>query len=339
MRPRLFYWRPAVDQKGGKMPSGLRLMLALAGCVCAANAVAQAYPAKPVRMIVGFAPGGGTDVTARTVVQPLTEGLGQRVIIDNRPGANGVVGADITAKSAPDGYTILMVNNGHTVNPGMYQKLPYDTLRDFAPVSLIAMIANLLVIHPSLPAKNFTEFVRLARQKPGAIVYGSGGHGASSHLAVELLKRATKIDLLHVPYKSGGLSAAALLAGEVAVSFNTIPSALSYVKAGRLRAIGISSVKRSIAVPDVPPIAEMGYPGFEASGLAGLVAPAGTPNEAIDRLHAETVKLLKRPDVVERFVGLGLDPVGSTPAEFAKFIKVDMDKWTKLVRDLNITAQ
>jgi tripartite-type tricarboxylate transporter receptor subunit TctC len=300
---------------------------------------AQAYPAKPIRMIVGFAPGGGTDVTARVIVQPLSEGLGQRVVIDNRPGANGVIGTDVTAKSPPDGYTILMVNSGHTVNPGMYGKLPYDSIKDFAPVSLVANIANLLVIHPSLPVKTFPEFVRLARQRPGSINYGSGGHGASSHLAVELLKRAAKIDLIHVPYKSGGLSATALLAGEVAVSFNTIPSALSYVKAGRLRAIGISSVKRSLAVPDVPPIAEMGYPGFEASGLAGLLTPAGTPAEIVDRLHAETAKLLKRPDVLDRFVVLGLDPVGNTPTEFAQFIKTDTDKWTKLVRDLNIKAQ
>jgi tripartite-type tricarboxylate transporter receptor subunit TctC len=316
-----------------------RVVLCVASLLCAANAGAQAYPAKPLRMIVGFAPGGGTDVTARVIVQPLSEGLGQRVVIDNRPGANGVIGTDLAAKSPPDGYTILMVNNGHTVNPGMYGNLPYDSIRDFAPVTLVAMIANLLVLHPSLPVKTFPEFVRLARQKPGSINYGSGGYGASSHLAVELLKRAAKIDLVHVPYKSGGLSAAALLAGEVAVSFNTIPSALSYVKAGRLRAIGISSVRRSLAVPDVPPIAEMGYPGFEASGLAGLLAPAGTPAEIVERLHAETVKLLKRPEMVERFVTLGLDPVGNTPAEFARFIRADTDKWTKLVKALGIKAQ
>ena len=320
--------------------SSWRSLLCLAGVFGVCNgAIAQGYPAKPVRMIVGFAPGGGTDITARVIVQPLSDGLGQRVVVDNRPGANGVIGTDVAAKSPPDGYTILMVNSGHTVNPGMYGKLPYDSIRDFAPISLVATISNLLVIHPSLPVKTFPEFVLLARQRPGSINYGSGGHGASSHLAVELLKRAAKIDLVHVPYKSGGLSAAALLAGEVAVSFNTIPSALSYVKAGRLRAIGISSVKRSLAVPDVPPIAEMGYPGFEASGLAGLMAPAGTPTEIIERLHTETVKLLKRPEVMERFVTLGLDPVGNRPDEFAQFIKADTEKWTRLVRDLNITAQ
>ena len=302
-------------------------------------AAAQTYPSKPVRMIVGFSPGGGTDVTARVVAQPLAEGLGQRVVVENRPGANGIVGSELAAKSTPDGYTILMVNSGHTVNPALYAKVPYDSIRDFAPISLVAKIANLLVIHPSLPAKNFTEFVRLARERPGAINYGSGGVGASSHLGVELLQRTTKIDLVHVPYKSGGLSAAALLAGEVAVSFNTIPSALSYVQAGRLRAIGISSVKRSLAVPDVPPIAEMGYPGFEASGLAGLLAPAGTPPDIVARLHAETVKLIKRPDVRERFVKLGLDPVGSTPAEFAQFIREDSEKWTKLVRELKLKPQ
>jgi tripartite-type tricarboxylate transporter receptor subunit TctC len=193
--------------------------------------------------------------------------------------------------------------------------------------------------HPSLPAKSVPEFVRLARAKPGWINYGSGGFGASSHLGVELLQRATQIKLVHVPYKSGGLSASALLAGEVMMSFNTIPSALSYVKAGRLRAIGVSSLKRSISVPDIPTIAEAEYPGLSASGLAGLVAPAGTPAEAVERIHAEVVKLLKNPLVLERCVALGMDPVGSTPAEFAQFIRADMEKWTALARELNITAQ
>ena len=237
---------------------GLRaVMLAAIGC-CAAGAIAQSYPAKPVRMIVGFAPGGGTDVTARAIVQELSEGLRQRVLVDNRPGAGGVVGTEIAAKAPPDGYTVLMVNSGHTVNPGLHPKLPYDTIRDFAPITLVAMLPNLLVIHPSLPVKRFPEFVRLARTQPRQIDYGSGGQGASSHLSMELLARATRIELVHVPYKSGGLSAAALLQGEVMVSFNTIPSALPYVKAGRLRALGVSSAQRSPSVPDVPTIAEMG---------------------------------------------------------------------------------
>ena len=290
-------------------------------------------------MIVGFAPGGGTDVTARVIVQPLSDGLGQRVVIDNRPGANGVLGTEIAAKSPPDGYTILMVNSGHTVNPGMYPKLPYDSIRDFAPISLVVMLSNLLVVHPSLPVKSVPEFVRLARARPGWINYGSGGFGASSHLGMELFQRATKTNLVHIAYKSGGLSATALLAGEVMASFNTIPSALAYVKAGRLRAIGVSSLNRSISVSEIPTIAEMGYPGFSASGLAGLLAPAGTPAEVIGRIHAEVVKLLKLPAVVERCVALGLDPVGDTPAEFAQFIKADMEKWTRLTKELNITAQ
>ena len=303
------------------------------------DVAAQAYPTKPVRMIVGFAPGGGTDVTARAIVQPLADGLGQRVVIDNRPGANGVVGTEIAARSPADGYTLLMVNSGHTVNPGMYQKLAYDSVTDFAPISLVVMLSNLLVVHPSLPVKSVPEFVRLARARPGWINYGSGGHGASSHLGMELLQRATKTDLVHVPYKSGGVSATALLAGEVMVSFNTIPSALQYVKAGRLRAIGVSSLQRSISVPAIPTIAEMGYPGFSASGLAGLLAPAGTPRDAIDRIHAEVVKLLKLPAMIERCVALGLDPVGDTPAEFAQFIKADMEKWTRLTKELNLGSQ
>ncbi len=314
-------------------------VLMLFGLVVVVPAPAQPYPSKPVRMVVGVAPGGGTDVTARVIVQALSDGLGQRVVIDNRPGANGVLGSELAARAAPDGYTILMVNSGHTVNPGMYRKLPYDTLRDFAPVSLVMTISNLLVIHPSLPVKSLPEFVRLARAKPGAINYGSGGHGASSHLAVELLKKTAAIDLVHVPYKSGGLSATALLAGEVAVSFNTIPSALAFVKAGRLRAIGISILRRSASVPEVPTIAEQGYPGFSASGLAGLVAPAGTPAEVIARLNAEVVKLLKLPQVVEQCLALGLDPVGDSPAEFAQFIRADLDKWTRLTRELNLKQE
>ncbi len=316
--------------------TSLRWLMLLLVC---GGAQAQNYTVKPVRMIVGFAPGGGTDVTARVIVQALSDGLGQRVIIDNRPGANGVVGTEITAKAPPDGYTILMVNSGHTVNPGMYKKLPYDSIRDFAPISLVMTISNLLVIHPSLPVKTLPEFVKLARARPGAINYGSGGHGASSHLAMELFKRTAKIDLVHVPYKSGGVSATALLAGEVAVSFNTIPSALSYVKAGRLRAIGVSSLQRSISVPEVPTIAEQGYSGFSASGLAGLVAPAGTPPEVINRLNTEVVKLLKQPKVIEQCLTLGLDPVGDTPAEFAQFIRTDMEKWTRLTRDLNLNME
>ena len=290
-------------------------------------------------MVVGFAPGGGTDVSARAIMQPLGDGLGQRIIVDNRPGADGVVGSEIVAKAPPDGYTLLMVNLGHTVNPSLYKKLPYDTLKDFAPITLVAMIANLLVVHPSLPVKSVPELVRLAKTKPGAISYASGGYGSSAHLAFELFKETAHIDLVHVPYKSGGLVASALLAGEVAVSFNTIPSLLPYVKAGRLRALGVSTPQRSMSVPDVPTIAELGYPGFSASGLAGLVAPAGTPVETIDRIHAVIVKLLKQQDVLERFVMLGLDPVGDTPAEFYQFIKSDMDKWSKLIRKLKLTIQ
>jgi tripartite-type tricarboxylate transporter receptor subunit TctC len=310
--------------------------------LCCAGALAQPhllYPSKPVRMLVGFAPGGGTDVTARLIVQPLSDALGQRVVIDNRPGANGVLATDLTAKAPPDGYTLLMVNLGHTVNPGLYKKLPYDTVRDFSAITLVVMLTNILVVHPSLPVKSVPEFVRLAKARPGVINYGSGGHGASSHLAVELFAKTAGIDLVHVAYKSGGLSGVALLAGEVAMSFNTIPSTLSYVKAGRLRALGVSSPKRTLSAPDVPTIAEMGYPGFSASGLSGLVAPAGTPADIIERVQSATVRVLKLPAVAERSVALGMDPVGNTPAEFTQFIKADLEKWTRLTRELKLELQ
>jgi tripartite-type tricarboxylate transporter receptor subunit TctC len=346
-RPRL---RAAGVVSGSRLPSRIMktpilpvAIVVMAG-LCAMPPCVHAqphssYPAKPVRMIVGFAPGGGTDVTARLVVQPLSEALGQRIVIDNRPGANGVLATEVTAKAPPDGYTLLMVNLGHTVNPGLYKKLPYDTLRDFSAITLVVMLTNILVVHPSLPVNSLPEFVRLAKARPGSINYGSGGHGASSHLAVELFAKTAGIDLVHVAYKSGGLSGVALLAGEVAVSFNTIPSTLSYVKSGRLRALGVSSPKRSLSVPDVPTIAEMGYPGFSASGLSGLVAPAGTPAEAIDRIHTDMVKVLKQPSVVERSVALGMDPVGNTPAEFTQFIKTDLEKWTRLTRELKLGLQ
>lgn len=303
-------------------------------------ATAQTYPDKPVRVIVPVPAGGTPDVVARMVLPGLGSLLGQQLVIDNRGGAGGLIGAELAAKAVPDGYTLFFSSPGALVIlPYLQKQVAYDTLRDFAPVSLVMTIANLLVIHPSLPVKSVPEFVRLARAKPGAINYGSGGHGASSHLAMELFKRTAKIDLVHVPYKSGGVSAAALLAGEVAVSFNTIPSALSYVRAGRLRAIGVSSLARSISVPEVPTIAEQGYAGFSASGLAGLVAPAGTPAEAINRLHAEVVKLLKQPKVIEQCLTLGLDPVGDTPAEFAQFIRADMEKWTRLTRELQLKME
>jgi len=301
--------------------------------------IAQPYPTKTIRMVVGFSPGGGTDVTARAVVQEFSDALGQRVVIENRPGANGIIGSDVVAKSPADGYTILMVNSGHTVNPGMYAKLPYDTVRDFAPISLVVMLPNILVTHPSLPPKNFPDFVRFARARPNAIHYGSGGHGASSHLAMELLKQATKIDVVHVPFKSGGQSTAAILTGDVATSFNTIPSAVPHIKARRLRAIGVSSIQRSGSVPDVPTIAEMGYPGFSANGMAGLVAPAGTPTEVINRLHAAMVKTLKLPNVQERFLTLGMDAVGNSPGDFSTFIKSDMEQWMALTKKLQLTAQ
>ena len=322
------------------LPAAMAAIAAMAGLCAALPCVhAQSYPSKPVRMIVGFAPGGGTDVTARLIVQPLSDALGQRVVIDNRPGANGVLATEVTARAPPDGYTLLMVNLGHTVNPALYKKLPYDTMRDLAAVTLVVTLTNLLVVHPSLPAKSVAEFVRLAKARPGTIDYGSGGHGSSSHLAVELFAKTANIDLVHVAYKSGGLSAVALLSGEVAMSFNSIPSTLSYVKAGRLRALGVSSLKRSLGVPDVPTIAEMGYPGFSASGISGLVAPAGTPLDAIAKVHAETAKVLKQPAVIDRLVALGMDPVGNTPAEFTQFIKADIEKWTRLTRELKLSLQ
>ena len=294
------------------------------------------YPNRPIRIVVPFGPGGFADITMRLAGQGLSERTGQQVVIENRP--SGVVPAEIVVKAAPNGYTLLFYNNALWTAP-LIQATPYDMLRDFAPVTLVAMIANLLVVHPSLPAKSLAEFVRLAKSRPGMINYASGGYGSSGHLAIELFRKFTHIELVHVPYKSGGLVATALLAGEVDVSFNTIPSLITYVKAGRLRTLGVSTPQRSLSLPEVPTIAEQGYPGFSASGLAGIVAPAGTPPDAVDKIQKEVAVLLKQPALVERFVTLGLEPVGNTPAEFDKFIRADLDKWTQLTRELKITLQ
>ncbi len=287
-------------------------------------------------MVVGFPPGGGTDIAARLLAQKLGEAMGQQVVVDNRGGGGGVIGSEIVAKSAPDGHTLLMANVGHTVNPALFGKLPYDTVRDFVPITLVVMIPNILVAHPSLPVRDFKQLLVLARAKPGSIVYGSGGNGSSPHLAMELLKYTTRIDMLHVPYKGGGPSVVALMAGEVSLAFATMPSAMPYVKQGRLRALAVSSPQRSATARDVPTVAELGYPGFNASGLAGLVAPAGTQRELVLRLREEVVRALRLADVNERLLTLGFDPVGSTPDEFDKLIRTDIEKWIKLVREANI---
>ena len=310
-----------------------RVIAALALGALAVTAGAQEFPVKPVRVIVPFAAGGASDVTARIIAPKLSELLGQSVIIENRGGANGIVGSEITARAPPDGYTVLMATNGtHAVNISLYPKLSYDPVRDFVPITEVVSLTNVLVVHPSLPVKSVKELIALARRKPGELTFGSGGNGGTPHLSGELLKSMAKIDLTHVPYKSGGLSTIALLSGEVTMTFNTMLTSFNHIQSGRVRALGVTGTKRSPLLPEVPTIAESGVPGYEASTWYGLVAPAATPKETVSKLHLATVKAMNVPEVRKQLVSQGADPVGNTPAQFAAVIKSDTEKWAKVVK-------
>lgn len=299
----------------------------------------QAYPTRPLRLVVPAAPGGGTDISARILAEGLGAALGQTVVVDNRAGAGTVLGADIVSKATPDGYVLLISPNSLAFNAALYRKLPYDTLRDFAPISLVADQPNILVIHPSLPARSFQEFVALGRSQPGKLVYGSGGVGVGSHLAMELLLLSQKIELVHVPYKGVGPALTALLGNEVSTLLSTFASALPHVKSGRLHALGVTSAQRAPALPETPTIAESGVPGYEYGTWYGLLAPAGSPRTIVEKLSRATAEVLASPKTVDRYVGQGLTPVPSTPARFAAHLKSEIEKWTKVVRAANIPPQ
>jgi tripartite-type tricarboxylate transporter receptor subunit TctC len=310
----------------------------LAACSAALplDALSQAYPSRPIRFIIPYAVGGGTDILGRIAGLRLTERLGQQVIVDNRPGAGAIIGSEILVKSAPDGYTIMTANIAHGANPYLQKKLPYDTERDFVPVTLMALLPSLLVVHPSVPAHNVNEFVALARSKPGAMGYGTAGNGSANHLTMEMLKVMTKTNIVHVPYKGGGPAMQDLLGGQVKAMFITLPPVLQQVKAGKLLALGISSSKRSPALPDVPTVAEAGVPGFEVYEWQGIVLPRGTPRTIVDRLHKEFTAVLSLPDVRERIGGLGAEVVGGTPEEFAAFIKRELALWGRVIPEAGI---
>ena len=308
----------------------------LSSCVVLAQPIA--YPAKPVRMLVGFAPGGGTDVTARALANELADGLGQRVVIENRPGANGVVATEITAKSPPDGYTILMVNLGHTVNPGMYRNLPYDTLRDFAPVTMLASAPLLLVVHPSLPVRSVQELIAYAKARPQALSYASSGNGGPQHLAGELFKHMARVDIVHVPYKGGAPATTDLLGGQVQLAFSGLLTVLPHVKAGKLRALGVTSAKRLDSNPEFLTVAESGVPGFEVTTWYGVLAPHGTPHAVVTRIQSATARALATPEVKERVSRDGLQAIASTPEAFGVFIQKEIAKVKELVRTAGIKA-
>ena len=316
-----------------------RALLALALFPLLGSAWAQSYPTRPVRFIVPFPPGGANDTIARLLSPALSEVLGQQVVIDNRGGANTIIGTDITAKAAPDGQTILIVPGSFSINVSLYKKLPYDSRKDFAPVVMIGNGAYMIVVHPSLPVKTAADLVALAKQKPEEIRYGFSGVGNVTHLAGELFNMMAGTKMLGVPYKGGGPVMIDLLAGRLSVFFSTVSTASAHVKAGRLRAIGATTAQPSAAFPDVPPVSRSGLPGYEVSGWYGILVPAGTPKDRIDILNKAVRAVLARPDLRGKLGALGIEPVDSSPDELRRFIATDIQKWAKVIKAINLPPQ
>jgi len=310
-----------------------RALYASCALLLSIHAYAQSYPVKPVRIVVPFPPGGTSDILARTLGQKLAEEWGQQVVVDNRPGAGANIGAENVARSAAEGYSLLILSTAHTINPSLYKKLAYDPVKDFAPVTMLVATSQVLVVHKSVPVSTLKEFIAFAKKHPGELLYSSAGSGSQPHLSAELFKTMTGINYVHVPYKGAPPAMVDLLAGHVALTFATAPSAVPYVKSGQLRALGVSTAKRIAALPDVPTIAEAGVPGYEATGWNGLVAPAGTPAPIIEKLNGAFVKVLRTPAVASYLSGQGADPDPGTAAEFATYIKAEIAKWAKVVQD------
>lgn len=306
----------------------------------AAGAVhAQTYPVKPVRMVVPFAPGGGTDVIARHLAAGMSESMNRQVVVENRGGANGIIGTEVVARAPADGYTLLFVSSPHSINPSLYQKLPYDTLRDFAPVSMVATSPYLLVVHPSLPVRNVKELIALAKTQPDQITYGSGGSGSSAHLAAELFNQMAGVRLREIPYKGAGPALMAVLSGESAMVFGNALTVKPHIQSGRLRVLGIASARRSASAPEIPTIAEAGVPDFRADAVLGLLAPARTPRAIIETLNAEVHKTMRLPGAVDAMRGVGVEIALSTPEEFGRLIESEMQRWGKVIRALNLKVQ
>jgi tripartite-type tricarboxylate transporter receptor subunit TctC len=311
----------------------------IAGVLLAAIAVggaAQDYPTRPIRMVIPFPPGGGADIAGRIVGQKLTERLGVQVVIDNRPGASTLIATEITAKAPGDGYTLLMAAGSHAINPALYGKLPYDAVRDFAPVTLVGSAPQLLIAPAALPANSVRELIALAAGKPGELRYASGGNGSPSHLAMELFKSMAKVDMVHVPYKGGDPVLVALLSGEVHLYFGNIRATMPHVRSGKLKALAVSSPKRSPAAQEVPTIAETGLPGYSMMAWWGLLAPAATPRTIVERLHHEVARQLGEPALRDRLAAVGIDTVGSSPDAFGAYIRQEIATWTKVVKTAGI---
>ena len=316
------------------IPRWLWAGAALLGCTLAAYG--QTYPARAVRLVVPSSPGGGSDITARIIAPRLSEYLGQQVIVDNRAGAGTMIGGELVARAAPDGYTLLLGSTPMAINPAMYKKVSYDALRDFVPVTQIVSVPNLLIAHPSLPVKSVKELIAFAKSRPGRLTFASAGAGTSPHLSMELFLGMTGLNMIHVPYKGAGPGVVDVVAGHVALMTPTIISALGYVRGGRLRALGVTSAKRAAGAPEIPTIAEAGVPGYEATQWFGVLAPAGTPRDIVNLIQSEIGRVLQQPDMKTRLSTDGAEPVGSTPDEFAAFIRIETVKWAKVVKDAGV---
>ena len=312
---------------------------ALFACI-ATVASAQSYPNRTIRLVVPFPAAGTTDILARAAAQKLTEAFGQSVVVDNRPGAAGNIGSDLVAKSAPDGYTLLMGTVGtHAINPSLYSKMPYDHVKDFVPVVLVAGVPNVLVVNPALPVNSVADLIKLAKDKPGQINFASSGSGTSIHLSGELFKTMAGVDITHVPYKGSSPALIDLIGGQVQIMFDNLPSALPQIKAGKLRAIAVTSLKRAPVLPDVPTISESGLPGFEASSWFGVLAPAGTPAPIVARINAEVNKWLQSAEAREKLLSQGAEAAGGTPEHFGALIKKDIELWRKVVQKAGVKPE
>jgi tripartite-type tricarboxylate transporter receptor subunit TctC len=315
------------------------ICIGLSASAYGAAGPAADYPTRPIRLIVPFSPGGSNDIMARLVGQKFHESMGQQVIVDNRPGASGIVGTELAANAQPDGYTLLMMSLTLTVNPSLYRKLPYDTQKDLVPITLVASAPLMLVVNPSLPIKSVKELIAYARSNPGKLNFGSGGRGATPHLAGEMLKTMAGIEMTHVPYKGGGPALSDLIAGQIQLMLENIPSTLPFVKAGKLRALAVSGKKPSALLPDLPTLDEAGLQGYEIVGWNGLFFPAGTSSGIVRKIHAETVEMLAQPEVKERLATLGAEGVGSSPSEFSAFVRAEIAKWARVVKQAGLQPQ
>ena len=317
----------------------ITLFISIFGLIFSAGAWAQAWPTKPIKFVVPYPPGGGTDVIARIVQEPMSQALGQQIIIDNRGGAGGSIGTDAVTKSPADGYTVLFTLSSHTINPAIYPKLAFNTEKDFLPVSLVASLPQILVANPDFPAKTVKEAMELARLKPDTIAFASVGNGSPGHLAGAMMATAANVKMTHIPYRGGGPAVTDVMAGQVPLLWVSIPAATQYIKTGKLRALAVSTTKRSVIFPDVPTMAESGFKDFEVDSWYAMFVPAGTPKPIIDTLYNAVVKVLAQPSTKEKLLAQGAEAVGSTPAQLGVIVKTELAKWAKVAKESGIKAE